>query len=233
TQPIRVKWVFTKKMNAQGETERYKARLVAKGYKQKAGIDYDQVFAPITRIETSRLFIAQATQFKWPIYQMDVKSAFLNGLLEEDVYVEQPPGYMKAGNEKKVLKLKKALYGLKQAPRAWNTRIDTYFKENGFKQCPYEHALYVKKNEEAYAKEILKKSKMVDCNPVSTLMEPGTKLSKFNGGKKVNESMYRSLVRSLCYLTCTRPDISFSVGTVSQFMEDPVYSHWKALKRIL
>ncbi|GKD67978.1 retrovirus-related pol polyprotein from transposon TNT 1-94 [Tanacetum coccineum] len=187
---------------------------------------------------------------------MDVKLAFLNGMLEEDVYVEQPPEYMKARNEKKVLKLKKALYGLKQAPRAWNTRIDTYFKVNGFKQCPYEHALYVKKikamnfkmtnlgmmnyflglevrqgksgiflSQEAYEKEILKKSKLVDYNPISTPMEPGIKLCKFSGGKKVNASMYRSLVGSLRYLTCTRPDISFSVGIVSRFMEDPVYSH--------
>ena len=75
---------------------------------------------------------------------MDVKLAFLNGVLEEEVYIEQPPGFMKIENEGKVLKLKKALYGLKQAPRAWNTRIDTYFKENGFQQCPFEHALYVK-----------------------------------------------------------------------------------------
>ena len=77
---------------------------------------------------------------------MDVKSAFLNGVLEEEVYLEQPPGYMKIGEEKKVLKLKKALYTLKQAPRAWNTRIDTYFKENGYKQCPHEHSLYTKKS---------------------------------------------------------------------------------------
>jgi len=75
---------------------------------------------------------------------MDVKSAFLNGVLEEEVYIGQPPGYMKIGEEKKVLKLKKALYRLKQAPRAWNTRIDTYFKENEFKQCSYEQALYAK-----------------------------------------------------------------------------------------
>jgi Reverse transcriptase (RNA-dependent DNA polymerase) len=75
---------------------------------------------------------------------MDVKSAFLNGVLEEEVYVEQPLGYIKSGKEQKVLKLKKTLYGLKQAPRAWNTRIDGYFKENGFRQCPYEHAIYVK-----------------------------------------------------------------------------------------
>jgi len=77
---------------------------------------------------------------------MDVKSAFLNGVLEEEIYIEQPPGYMKIEEEKKVLKLKKVFYGLKQAPRAWNTRIDTYFKENGFKQCPYEHALYTKQS---------------------------------------------------------------------------------------
>ncbi|KAJ3692026.1 hypothetical protein LUZ60_012376 [Juncus effusus] len=147
SQPIGVKWVYKKKMNAQGEIQRYKARLVAKGYRQKAGINYDEVFAPVARMETIRLLIAQAAQFKWQIFQMDVKSAFLNGVLEEEVYVEQPPRYMKIGEEKKVLKLKKALYGLKQAPRAWNTRIDTYFKENGFTQCPYEHALYVKKNE--------------------------------------------------------------------------------------
>jgi Reverse transcriptase (RNA-dependent DNA polymerase) len=75
---------------------------------------------------------------------MDVKSAFLNGVLEKEMYVEQPLGYMKLGKEHKVIKLKKTLYGLKQAPRAWNTRIDSYFKENGFKQCPFEAVIYVK-----------------------------------------------------------------------------------------
>jgi hypothetical protein len=74
-----------------------------------------------------------------------VKSAFLNGFLEEEIYVEQPLGYIEAGNEGKVYKLKKALYGLKQAPRAWSTRIDKYFQENGFEKCPYEHVMYVKK----------------------------------------------------------------------------------------
>ncbi|KAJ3689816.1 hypothetical protein LUZ61_018980 [Rhynchospora tenuis] len=293
-QPIGVKWVYKKKMNAEGKIERYKARLVAKGYRQKAGIDYDEVFAPVARMETIRLLISLAAQFKWPIYQMDVKSAFLNGVLEEEVYVEQPPGYMKAGKETQVLKLKKALYGLKQAPRAWNSRIDTYLKKNKFKQCPYEHALYVKEKEgnllyialyvddlifmgnnekmikefkevmtrefemtdlglmkyflglevrqenagifvsqEAYAKEILKKYKMDECNPVSTPMELGAKLSKFEGGDRVDASKYQSLVGRLRYLTCTRPDIAYSVGVVSRFMEEPKYSHWKAIKRIL
>ncbi|KAJ3703208.1 hypothetical protein LUZ61_006913 [Rhynchospora tenuis] len=244
SQPIGVKWVYKKKINAQGKIERYKARLVAKGYRQKAEIDYDEVFAQVARMETIRLLISLAAQFKWKIYQMDVKSAFLNGVIEEEVYVEQPPGYMKAGKETQVLKLKKTLYGLKQAPRAWNSRIDTYLKKNKFKQCPYEHALYVKEKEDkkmqeflchkkAYAKDILKKNKMDECNPVSTPMEFGAKLSKFEGGDRVDASKYRSLVGSLRYLTCTRPDIAYSVGVVSRFMEEPKYSHWKAIKRIL
>lgn len=90
--PIGVKWIYKKKCNAKGMVERYKARLVAKGYRQKAGIDYDEVFAPVARMDTIRLLITQAAQMKWPIYQMDVKSAFLNGTLEEEVYVEQLPG---------------------------------------------------------------------------------------------------------------------------------------------
>lgn len=107
-QPIGVKWVYKKKMNAEGEVERYKARLVVKGYKQKEGIDYDE--APVTRMESIRLLISLAAQNQWPILQMDVKSAFLNGELKEEVYVAL--GYMKRGDEKKVLRLKKALYGL-------------------------------------------------------------------------------------------------------------------------
>lgn len=286
--------MYKRKMNAKGEVERYKARLVVKGYRQQEGIDYNEVFAPVTRMESIRLLISLAAQNKWPILQMDVKSGFLNGKLKEEVYIEQPLGYMKRGDEKKVLRLKKALYGLKQAPRAWNERIDAYFKRNGYEQCPYEHALYTKKAEremmvvalyvddliftgsnlrlikefkevmkkefeitdlglmkyflgievkqsedgifisqEKYALEILKKFKMEDCNPVSTPMEPGTKLSKFDGGNRVDPRRYRSLIGNLRYLTSTRPDLMLSVGIATRFMEDPSYTHWKALKRIL
>ena len=111
---IGVKWVYKAKKNAKGEVEKYKARLVAKGYKQKHGIDYEEVFAPVARLETIRMIIAIAAQYRWKIHQMDVKSAFLNGLLEEEVYVEQPEGYVAKGHEGKVLKLTKALYGLKK-----------------------------------------------------------------------------------------------------------------------
>ncbi|KAI9166016.1 hypothetical protein LWI28_024708 [Acer negundo] len=141
---IGVKWVYKTKRNAKGEIQRYKARLVAKGYKQKEGVDYGEVFAPVARLETIRLLISLAAQKSWKIYQLDVKSAFLNGFLEEEIYVEQSLGYVKKGKEDKVCRLKKALYGLKQAPRAWNMRIDDYFQKNRFEKCPYEQH-YMKK----------------------------------------------------------------------------------------
>eukprot|EP00253_Pinus_taeda_P007479 PITA_07479 len=127
---IGVKWVYKTKSNAEGKIDRHKARLVVKGYKQQQGRDYDETFAPVARMETVRIVLSIAAQHKWKIYQMDVKFAFLNGVLKEEVYVEQPSGYEVYGQEHKVCKLKKALYGLKQAPRAWYSRIDAYLIEN-------------------------------------------------------------------------------------------------------
>ncbi|KAL4284533.1 hypothetical protein GQ457_16G014010 [Hibiscus cannabinus] len=173
---IGVKWVYKTKTNKEGQLEKYKARLVAKGYKQRQGIDYDKVFAPVARIETIRLLTAVAAQNKWKIYQMDVKSAFLNGYLEEEVYIEQPPGYIKQGHEDKVYCLKKALYRLKQAPRAWNTRIDEYFQKNGFIKSPYEHTLYTKKNEDGDI--------MIVCLYVDGMIFTGNNLGMFHDFKK-------------------------------------------------
>ena len=144
---IGVKWVYKTKSNAEGKIERHKARLVVKGYKQKHGIDYEETFAPVARMETVRAVLSIAAQNKWKVYQMDVKSAFLNGVLMEEVYIEQPLGYEKKGQEHKVCKLKNALYGLKQAPRVWYSRIDSYLLENGFEKCDGEPTLYIKEKD--------------------------------------------------------------------------------------
>jgi len=142
--PIGVKWVYKTKYKPNGEIDRYKARLVAKGYKQKPGIDYFEVFAPVARLDTICMLISLSAQNNWKIHQRNVKSAFLNGTLEEERYVEQPAGYLVKGKEDKVYRLKKALYGLKQAPRAWYKKNDSYFIQNGFQRCPFEYTLYIK-----------------------------------------------------------------------------------------
>ena len=115
---IGLKWVYKVKRDPEGNILKHKARLVAKGYAQKHGVDYEEVFAPVARLETVKLILALAAQGRWQVHHMDVKSAFLNGDLQEEVYVHQPPGFQNPRHPGKVLKLKKALYGLKQAPKA-------------------------------------------------------------------------------------------------------------------
>jgi len=143
---IGVKWVYRTKLNPNGSINKYKARLVVKGCSQVAGVDFGDTFAPVARHETIRLLAAISAQNGWTMYHMDVKSAFLNGTLQEEIYVEQPPGFIIAKHEGDVYKLHKALYGLKQAPRAWYSRIDSYFMQMGFKRSQNEATLYVKTN---------------------------------------------------------------------------------------
>jgi hypothetical protein len=142
---IGVKWVYKVKHNPDGSVQKNKARLVAKGYAQQPGIDYEETFSPVARHDTIRALISLAAQKMWKLYQLDVKSAFLNGELKEEVYVEQPQGFEIEGQEEKVYRLKKALYGLKQAPRAWYSNIDNYFMKKGFEKSKNEPTLYVKR----------------------------------------------------------------------------------------
>ena len=120
------KWIYKVKFSADGNIEKCKARFVARGFSQKEGIDYDETFAPVARYNSIRVIISLASVLGWKLHQMDVKTAFLNGQIEEEVYIEQPKGFELHGRESHVCKLKKALYGLKQAPRAWYSRIDSY-----------------------------------------------------------------------------------------------------------
>lgn len=139
-----MKWLYKTKLNENGEVSKYKARLVAKGYSQEHGIDYTEVYAPVARMDTIRTILATAAQRAWDVYQLDVKSAFLHGVLAEEVYVQQPKGYEVVGHEDKVYKLYKALYGLKQAPRAWFSRIEEYFVKDGFMKSQNEETLFLK-----------------------------------------------------------------------------------------
>lgn len=127
---VRCKWVYRTKKSTDGHVSRYKARLVAKGFQQVHGIDYDETFSPVAKMDSIRLALAMAATRRWQIHQMDVKNAFLHGDLKEEIYMEQPQGY--AQNSSLVCKLKKSLYGLKQALRAWYAKMDSYFLSQNF-----------------------------------------------------------------------------------------------------
>ncbi|GJY38059.1 ribonuclease H-like domain-containing protein [Tanacetum coccineum] len=142
---IGTKWVYRNKKDERGIVVRNKARLVAQGYKQEEGIDYDEVFAPVARIEAIRLFLAYASFMNFLVYQMDVKSAFLYGTIEEEVYVSQPPGFVDPEFPEKVYKVEKALYGLHQAPRAWYETLSTYLLDNGFYRGQIDKTLFIKR----------------------------------------------------------------------------------------
>nr|GEW70157.1 ribonuclease H-like domain, reverse transcriptase, RNA-dependent DNA polymerase [Tanacetum cinerariifolium] len=145
--PIRgLKWGFKTKKDAKGKIIKYKPRLVAKGYVQEHGIDFDEVFAPVARIETVRLILALAAYHGWQVHHLDVKSALLHRDLKEEVYVTQPEGLIQQGNSKNVYKLTKALYGLRQASRAWNVKLDQTLKSLDFEKCNLEQAVYTKRS---------------------------------------------------------------------------------------
>lgn len=292
--PIGLKWVFKLKKDPEGKVVKHKARLVAKGYVQRQGIDFEEVFAPVERLETVRLLVAMAAQEGWKLHHMDVKSAFLNGELVEEVYVSQPPGFEVDGEEGKVYRLKKALYGLRQAPRAWNSKLDQTLNKMGFAKCPSEHAVYKRRkgdnlllvgvyvddliitgnnavdigdfkkqmksmfsmsdlvllsyylgievsqtnagitlSQAGYARKLLEKMGMKDCNPTSTPMEAKLKLSKTSASTAVVATEYRSIVGGLRYHVHTCPDICYAVGIVSRFMERPTTEHMAVVKHIM
>ncbi|WVZ62288.1 hypothetical protein U9M48_012052 [Paspalum notatum var. saurae] len=272
------------KRDEAGAIIKHKARLVARGFVQQEAIDFDDAFAPVMR-----LLLALAAQEGWHVHHMDVKSAFLNGDLKEEVYVHQPPGFEIPGKEGKVLRLRKALYGLRQAPRAWNAKLDSTLKGMGFEQSPHEAAIYQRGNggnallhdlvitgvkdaevaafkeemkatfqmsdlgplsfylgievhqddsgitlrQTAYANRIVELAGLTDCNLALTPMEERLKLSRDSTAEEADATQYRRLVGSLRYLVHTRPDLAFSVGYVSRFMQRPMAEHQQAVKRII
>jgi transposase InsO family protein len=293
---IGCKWVWKVKRKSDGSIDKYKGRLVAKGYKQRYGIDYEDTFSPVVKAATIRLVLSLAVSKNWSLRQLDVQNAFLHGILEEEVYMSQPPGYVDKQHPDYVCKLDKALYGLKQAPRAWYGRLcgklvalgfvpskaDTslfYYNKRGYQMfilvyvddiivasssskavnalladlkedfalkdlgdLHYFLGIEVKRGnegllmtQERYARDVLKRSGMDKCKPVETPMSSVEKLSIHSGEKLGHDDStnYRSIVGALQYLTLTRPDISFAVNKVCQFLHAPSTTHWSAVKRIL
>ncbi|GJY21437.1 retrovirus-related pol polyprotein from transposon TNT 1-94 [Tanacetum coccineum] len=182
---INLKWLWKNKRDEENTVIRNKSRLVAKGYAQKEGIDFEESFAPVARLEAVRLFIAYAAHKSFTVYQMDVKTTFLYGPLKEEVYVNQPDGFVDPYHPDQVYRLKKALYGLKQAPRAWYDELSNFL----IHQSP--RGIFI--NQAKYAQEILKKHGMTSCDSIGTPM--ATKhLDADLSGTPVDQTKDRSMI---------------------------------------
>ncbi|GJV11242.1 retrovirus-related pol polyprotein from transposon TNT 1-94 [Tanacetum coccineum] len=194
----------------------------------KEGIDYDEVFAPVARIEAIRLFLAYASFKDFVVYQMDVKSAFLYGKIEEEVYVCQPPRFEDPDFPDRVYKVEKALYGLHQAPRACSMGELTFFL--GLQVQQKKDGIFI--SQDKYVGEILKKFRFTEVKTASTPMETQKPLLKDEDGEEVYVHMYRSMIGSLMYLTSLRPDIMFAVCACARYQVNPKVSHLHVVKKI-
>ncbi|KAK6160650.1 hypothetical protein DH2020_004031 [Rehmannia glutinosa] len=291
---IGTKWVFRNKMNEEGSVVRNKARLVAKGYCQEEGIDFDETFAPVARLEAIRILLAYCCFKNFKVYQMDVKSAFLNGFIQEEVYVKQLPGFENFSRPNDVYKLKKALYGLKQEPRAWYDRLSSFLLQNGFTRGKVDTTIFVfEKGQDCvlvqiyvddiifggnsvvliqslkdylnqlftikdlgsakyflgleilrtpqgnhlcqrkYVMDLLQEVGLLGCKPTSTPFPQGYNISAQQGEMYPDAGQYRRLVGKLLYLNLSRPDISFGVQQLSQFVHAPSQAHWDATIHLL
>uniref|UniRef100_A0A2N9HQD7 Integrase catalytic domain-containing protein n=1 Tax=Fagus sylvatica TaxID=28930 RepID=A0A2N9HQD7_FAGSY len=251
-------------LKTDGTVDRYKARLVAKGFTQEYGIDYEETFAPVARLSSVRTLIAVSASRHWPLFQMDVKNAFLNGELTEEVYMQLPPGFSQPpGFSHKVCRLRRALYGLKQAPRAWFAKFSSTISQHGFSASSYDSALFFRRSDHGITLLLLYVDDMIitgddvqgiqdlkrflgqhfemkDLGPLSYFL--GLEVSSSSDGYYLTQAKYTSdlisragitdskiLVGSLVYLTVTRPDISYAVHIVSQFMAAPRSLHYAAV----
>ncbi|GJV67561.1 retrovirus-related pol polyprotein from transposon TNT 1-94 [Tanacetum coccineum] len=230
-----LKWIYKVKLDELGGILKNKARLVARGYRQEEGIDFKESFAPVARLDAIRIFLAFASHMNMIVYQMDVKTTCLNGILREEVYVSQPDGFVDKDNLNHVYKLNKALYGLKQAPRAWYDLLSKFLLSQEFSKGTVDPTLFIRRqgkdillvqiyvddiifaprgiflNQSKYALESLKKYGMESSDPVDTPMVEKTKLDEDTQGKAVDPTHYHGMVGTLMYLTASRPDLTFAI----------------------
>nr|GEV10558.1 hypothetical protein [Tanacetum cinerariifolium] len=202
---IGTKWVLKNKKDKRRIVIRNKARLVAQGHTQEKGTDYEEVVAPVARIEAIRLFLSYASFMGFTVFQMDVKSAFLYGTIDEEVYMMQPPRFQDPEFPDRVYKVEKAMYGLHQAPRARYGTLSKYLLDNGFQR---------------------------DVRSANTPMDKENPWGKDGPGKDVELHPYRSMIGSLMYLIASRPDIMFAVCACARHQVTPKECHLHAIKRI-
>nr|GEX74992.1 retrovirus-related Pol polyprotein from transposon TNT 1-94 [Tanacetum cinerariifolium] len=231
--PLTLKWLFKNKHDEEQTVIRNKSRLVVRGYRQEEGIDFEESFASVARMEAIKIFLAYVAHKSFSVFQMDVETAFLHGSLKEDVYVCQPEGFIDAVHPSHVYKLKKALYGLKQEPRACRFKMSmmgemTFFLGFQVNQSPC--GIFI--NQSNYVLEILKKYGMESCDPVGTPMEIKDKLDLDQNGTSVDATKYHSMIVALMYLTSSRPDIVHATCLCARYQVKPTEKHRKEVKKI-
>ncbi|GKB55404.1 retrovirus-related pol polyprotein from transposon TNT 1-94 [Tanacetum coccineum] len=244
------------KCDAENIVVRNKTRLVAKGYRQEEGIDFEESFAPVARLEAVRMFIAYVAHKNITIFQMDVKTAFLNGPLKEEVYVSQPEGFIDPEFPDHVYRLKKALYGLKQAPRAWYDKLSSFLIEHGFTKGIIDPTLFIRRygedillvqfflglqvhqsprgifiSQSQYAIELLKKHGLDECVSMSTPMAT-KRLDADLQGTPTDQTTYRRMIGGLMYLTASQLDIAYATFVCAHYQASPTVKHLKEVKRI-
>ncbi|GKB51220.1 putative ribonuclease H-like domain-containing protein [Tanacetum coccineum] len=230
---IRTKWVYRNKKDKRGVVVINKARLVAQGHRQEEGIDYDEVFAPVARIEAIRIFLAFASYMGFIVYQMDVKSAFMYEKIDEEVYVSQPPGFI----DPVQVYVDDIIFG--STKKSWCDEYETLtksrFQMSSMGELTFFLGLQFKQKEDGicisqdkYVAEILKKFGFVSVKTVSTPSETHKPLVKDEEASDVDVHLYRSMIGSLMYLTASRPDIMFAVCACSWFQVTPKSSHLSA-----
>ncbi|GJS42813.1 putative ribonuclease H-like domain-containing protein [Tanacetum coccineum] len=246
---ITLKWIYKVKLDEIGGILKNKARLVARGYRQDEGIDFKESFTPVDRLDAIRIFLAYAAHMNMIVYQMDVKMAFLNGILREEVYVSQPDGFVDQDNLNHVYKLKMALYLLKQAPRAWYDLLSKFLLSQEFSKGTVDPTLFIRRegrdillssqsprgiclNQSKYALESLKKYGMKSSDLVDTLVVEKFKPDEDTQGKAIDPTHYREMIGTLMYLTASRTDLTFSVCMYVRYQAKPTEKHLHAVKRI-